>query len=156
LNPAIKTLFDRFIYFETSSSVLVRLERWRQTWTIFKENPIFGIGIGNLGYHLKHKITSIVSAHNLFLGSLAETGIIGFSLLLLLIISSSVLLVRNCIRIKMSFFNCFSWGIFAALIGVLVHSMVEPNLEGYQFSLIFWSLIGVSFSLDNLKTNRKI
>lgn len=58
---------DRFIY-------------WRKAWLIFKDNPIFGVGLKNFnfaGRQFPIKNQQIISyAHNIFLHNLAEGGLI--------------------------------------------------------------------------------
>ena len=68
----------------TESSVALRLEGWKRSWHVFKEDPILGVGLGNWKiatlreenqtnqdflYHYK--------AHNDFIETTTETGIFG-------------------------------------------------------------------------------
>lgn len=142
-SPLGRLLIYRFESLSRSPSALVRIIRWKRTWEIFKDNPIVGVGIGNLSYYLPY-MPQFAKAHNLFLMLLSETGLIGFCLFISMMIYIIRIQIINCIEIKDSFQNSLSWGIFAATVGVLVHSMVEPIFQAYQFSLIFWSLVGVS------------
>ncbi len=75
-------------------TVAFRVLQWTAAIEVFKENPITGIGIGNfklieniwpvirLSEHWKY--IKDMSVHNVFLQYLAETGIIGAAMLLLL------------------------------------------------------------------------
>jgi O-antigen ligase len=74
-----------------SGSVGQRLEMWRGAWTVFKENPIRGSGVGlykneteKLAASGKLSQTTVrwMDPHNDYLTALSERGIIGFSGLL--------------------------------------------------------------------------
>lgn len=79
---------------EPQGTVALRLVLWSAAWQAFLSSPIIGIGIGNfrLVYQIipEVAITELwtrvanMSAHNVFLQYLAETGIIGASALLAL------------------------------------------------------------------------
>lgn len=45
------------------------------------------------------------------------------------------------------------WAFFSAIVGVYIHSMMEPNFEGFQFSLVFWTTTGVLFRAYKSKIN---
>ena len=142
-SPLGRMLVYRFETISTSPSALVRIARWKGTWEVFKKNPVVGVGIGNLAHHLS-RVTEHAKAHNLVLMLLSETGLVGFSIFMWMIVWIVRMQIMNCRQIRDGFQNSLSWGILAATIGVLVHSMVEPIFEAYQFSLIFWGLVGIS------------
>lgn len=152
-NPATKMLFQRMVHYKATSSALVRLECWGETWKVFNRNFILGVGIGNLNYHLKHAFSWYVSSHNLFLDTLAETGIIGFISLLFLFGYVIRIGISNCLDIKTEFYNCLSWGILASIAASLTHSMVEPTFVGFQFSILFWSVVGIMVNISVLRKN---
>lgn len=61
-----------------------RLDLWKQTIDIWKENPVFGIGINTLpNYHG-------ISTHNVYLQILAEGGIFGFLMLIIVFYTSFI------------------------------------------------------------------
>ncbi|NOR81413.1 MAG: hypothetical protein GQ529_11380 [Methyloprofundus sp.] len=68
------------------TAVGARLELWKAAWIIFTENPVFGIGSGEVKQALKKKkrtgeikrISSYDHVHNEALQILVTTGIVGF------------------------------------------------------------------------------
>ena len=60
---------------------------WAASLEQWAKSPIIGSGIGGLSYVLTSSHVEYVSAHNTFIQVLVETGIIGFSFYLLLILS---------------------------------------------------------------------
>jgi len=75
------------------TSVGTRLEMWQASWTIFKNNPILGIGWGNYQEHAKALVAEGVRhrsaaywghPHNEYFSVLVSGGLLGFVALLLL------------------------------------------------------------------------
>jgi len=61
-----------------------RLDFYRISLNLFLERPFFGVGLGSFGSHAGIYAGVRSSPHNIFLGTLAETGIFGFACLLFL------------------------------------------------------------------------
>lgn len=88
--------FERIFTFYTGGTVRLRLTLWRIAFEAFLDNPVFGIGPGSFRYILsiypELRMESVgyyvrgLSAHNLFLHYLAETGLIGTPILIALFI----------------------------------------------------------------------
>jgi len=73
--------------FRGPSSMGERLEGWRAAWTIFKDHPVFGAGVGNFKPivlrmiakgEISDNIKKYSQPHNLFLYVMAECGLVGF------------------------------------------------------------------------------
>ena len=155
INPLTYVLFERISSVETSSSYFSRINFYTDVWNAFLNHPITGVGLGNLSFYATFVLpaSGSPSAHNIVLGALGETGIIGsifyFSLLgfLLLNIYSEFKTERdNSLKI-------FRWCFISSIIGGLLHTLVEPTLDGLQFSIVFWTLAGIYFKLYMLRTS---
>ena len=100
-----------------------------QALQIFQDNPLFGVGIG--GYHA---ITNMVYPHNFVMELLAETGLVGT-------IVSIVILVIPLFRKGVGFYRITNSNMFYYLIvlGILVRVMVSSDLtESVElFSAVF-------------------
>lgn len=70
-----------------SKNVADRLEMWSQTWNIFAEHPLIGVGIGS-GRTEFESIGVLSVSHNVVLSILSEYGLIGFFLFLALVVIS--------------------------------------------------------------------
>lgn len=155
VNPMTSLVLEGFVKLDSNFSTMTRINFYKDAWNIFLENPITGIGLGNLGYYAKFKISASASAHNLFLGLLGEAGIIGALFFLLLLGKMFLILLKNYINEKEDNIKIFQWAGISAFIGVLAHSMMEPNFEGFQFGVIFWTVIPLFLKISNLSPSEK-
>lgn len=110
---------------------------------MFLDNPIIGVGIGNLGYHAKFIVLDHASAHNIVLGLLGETGIPGALVFISLLISVFVYFIKSYRRENIDSNKILLWSFLSSIVGVYVHSLMEPNFEGFQFSIVFWTSVGL-------------
>jgi hypothetical protein len=118
-----------------------RYDYWRAALSIFGEEPISGVGAENfLGPYLerRHASTAPVYAHNLWLGTLAELGLVGFIALVALLVALGAGLVRAA-RIP----GARRWVVVAAstpFLYVLVHG-------SFDWITFFPVLIAPAFAL---------
>lgn len=127
-----------------ADSTRLRFEAWQRAWQIFVEHPLWGVGFNNLAspdfllragpfaHHLQLSIF-FTHSHNLLLQVLAELGLIGGILLLLLCWQAFLGLVRQWRE---------PFGLFcvAVLVPLAVHSLLEYPLW-YAFFLGPWILL---------------
>ncbi len=157
LNPLTFVLFERIFELEVSASVYSRINFYIDTWNAFLVHPITGVGIGNLGYHSTFILppAESPSAHNIILGALGEIGIVGS----ILYFSIFILLIRTVYSEYKAetddSLRFLRWGTISALLGALIHTLVEPTLEGIQFSIIFWIMAGISLKIGLLKSSKQ-
>lgn len=84
--PAANITFERFMLTDSYETMNGRDGMWSSAIDIFRNNPIFGCGYGSY-----QKISgSLYNAHNSYLQLLAETGIVGFTMLTLISIMSII------------------------------------------------------------------
>jgi O-antigen ligase len=150
LNPLTFVLLERASEFERSASFYSRVGTWEEAWQIFQMHPIFGVGINNLGYHTLFVTAGGLNAHNIVLGLLSETGIVGLILFIVLMLRTFHSVLQAWLSAKTPFLKSLSWGIIGLLIGALFHAMLEPNFEGYQFSVMVWTCLGMAAKLPYL------
>jgi len=60
------------------------------------------------------------------------------------------------IREKDNTIKLLLWSFISSYIGVMIHSMIEPNFEGFQFSIMFWATLAVFVKLSKLNDYEKI
>lgn len=132
------------------SSVTVRLQVWRIDWEMIADNTWWGIGLGNyeekyLDYAPKlfHPPMEwrMLHAHNLFLHTWVELGLVGLLSLMAIIISWWQLLVRS-LKSKINYW--WSLSSFIVLVGWIVGGMLDTPYYKNDFSVMFWLLVGVS------------
>lgn len=83
---------------EGTDTVGLRYALWEAGFQMWQDHPITGVGIGMFKYELKnypppetrylHFFYSGLVAHNMYVSMLAETGLVGFALFMLLLIKS--------------------------------------------------------------------
>lgn len=149
LNPLTYVLIERISNLESSFSVYSRINYYKDVWRAFLEHPFSGVGFGNLSYYSKFILGPDLSpsAHNIILGALGELGIFGASFFLMIFY----------LLIKRSYYNyktetdrelkILKWSFFSAIIGGLIHSLVEPTFEGLQFSIVYWTIAAITLKL---------
>lgn len=133
-----------------------RLYIWEKTIDVFKDRPIFGYGLDSLMYNFPHFNIDARSGnwdeniitdkpHNIFLGILYGTGLVGFIGFLLLFVSVVVYSVTNLFK-KIYIQNIV---LVAAVLAYFVQSMFNDSLPGT--SAIAWILIGMVFGIHSRK-----
>jgi O-antigen ligase len=130
-------LLDRFFALSAAdrgigSGATGRVTAWKATWELFLRNPMLGVGFRAHEHILKVD----TSAHNGYLATLAEVGIIGF-LAVLYLVFRGLRLLRANIKIPS---HVFSYSIlFGLCVGYLLLAVFERYLIniGNPTSLLF-------------------
>jgi len=147
LNPAVQLLLDSISNVNKSYSYFTRINFYKDVWNTFLENPFTGVGLGNLGFYAKFKISTHASAHNIILGLIGETGILGAFLFLYVLASIYYYHLKKFIREKNRRTSILRWSFICSFTGIFIHSMMEPNFEGLQFSILFWPTLAVFYKI---------
>lgn len=126
-------------------TVETRMAIWGVAGSIFLAHPLLGIGYGNIPAVYGDYIPSDapLHAHNLYLQYLAETGIVGFTALMILIgafLRGSLELIRH----RDIHFRIVGIGAVGGLIGALLHGMVDYLFLGApQYAGLFWLVLAL-------------
>lgn len=114
------------------NSITQRLNYWRTAIAVIKDHPILGVGPGNFQeVFLKYKIglsTNTRYAHNVFLHTWAETGILGLIALIYLVIA-----FLNKAKIKSKY-------IFLAGLAFLFHNLIDNTYFIPEAGFLWWVL----------------
>jgi len=113
-----------------------------------EEHPIFGLGLGNIGYKtLEGGKLQIIRSHNIFIDLLGMGGLIGFLLYLSLIIY----LIK-----WLKFYgkkDNFIRGTYKGYVAILMQGMLEPNIFSYTQGAFLWTIIGSCFIISKFNAN---
>jgi O-antigen ligase len=125
-----------------------RLAIWGGAFTVFARSPMLGTGFGNLrglmGDLLNLPDGWTGDAHNLYLELLAETGLIGFLLFVILIALALRTGFRQLRKTQNEFDKMVALAVFAAICGVLVHGTVDYLFHTTpQVTAMFFLLLGL-------------
>lgn len=131
------------------SSFLYRLEVWKATVEIIKDNFIAGIGFGTLFKHIAGYSsvvsTNIEHCHNLYLHVLAETGILGFT-----IFSAIIYSALKKLHSKLSEENNIIWiTAFTVFVMTMVHGLVDSVPMTPQIMMILSIYTGTLTAADS-------
>jgi len=144
----------------TDASNLERLNRWSCAIRMWQDKPILGWGPGT--YMFKYapyqlsKDRTIIStnfgtngnAHSEYLGPLAEQGVIGCLIVLVLLFYSTALGYKLVYTNEDRDVRIITIGLFLGLMTYFVHGFLNNFLDTDKLSLPFWAFLAALVSLD--------
>ncbi|MGB9681995.1 MAG: O-antigen ligase family protein [bacterium] len=124
-----------------SSSKIERIYIWEASWRIFKDHPIFGVGIGSFSliyprYRLPqaHEL-NIAFAHDLPLNLLVETGTLGFFAFFLFLFD---IYKRGIALLKRAGNREIILAIIASFTAYMVHQLFDGTMWSLHIGIGFW------------------
>jgi putative inorganic carbon (hco3(-)) transporter len=128
----------------------VRIYVWQVTLKMIRDYPVLGVGSG-VYPGIYDKYTKLETredfrhkafAHNIFLQVAAEFGIPGLTIFCLML-SILFYISFSLARTK----NPIYQGMFASLVGLMIHQQVDIPIWGVGIGGAFWMLAGLSIGL---------
>ncbi len=118
-----------------------RPQLWRAAWSAFRERPLWGIGPGQFQHYYGRWIPGVrqdstLHANHLYLGLLAETGVIGLAGFLAVILAAGFMIMRQHTGERRS-----SAGALGALAAWSVHGFFDTFVHFNGVSLTFWIIV---------------
>lgn len=141
VDPAFRVRFLSAFQVSASGG---RVYIWRSALNMIKDHPLFGVGAGvymhvSKSYALPGAPYPVAAyAHNLFLQVMAEFGLPGFVVFIAILGRAMVMAWRLAYT-----GNPLYQGIFAALVGILVHQQVDIPIWGLEIGGAFWLMVGL-------------
>jgi O-antigen ligase len=135
---------------ELEHSAAVRLDLWDHAIELFREKPLFGIGMGGFGFTIAEEMF-YKDSHNFYLKILSEQGVIGIGLLAI-ILYGALKSGFELMKIGGSgFHKGLGFGFLGCLIACIVNNMFGdrwsyPVLGGYLW--LTWGLVDRSILLS--------
>jgi O-antigen ligase len=142
---------------QKSDGTSARIEIWKVSLQIIKENLLFGAGTGDVKKELleKYKINHIdpaldsrLNAHNQYLQTSIAIGITGFLFLIVSLVFPGIYALRRKQIIYLMFLTLFAFHI-------LVESMLERQ-AGVVFYAFFNSFLFLSLKQENRNSNHQL
>jgi O-antigen ligase len=121
---------------------------WKDTWRLIQSNPVSGVGLGafTTAYPIYSTDTGlhgvVTAAHNDYLQILADAGLIGGVLLIWFMVAFARSLAR-CLRSPDPLLAGVALGCGAGVVGMLVHSVFDFNLQLPSHATLFLLCAGV-------------
>ena len=144
----------------SDASNLERINRWQSALRLFKERPVFGWGPGTYQFvyapYQRSKEKTIIStnlgdkgnAHSEYLGPLAEEGIIGTLIVLLLVGFMVYTGVAVYIKSHDREVKYLSLMVLLGLVTYFTHGFLNNFLDTDKLSVPVWGFIAILVALD--------
>ncbi|MDO8999053.1 MAG: O-antigen ligase family protein [Bacteroidota bacterium] len=144
----------------TDASNLERLNRWSCAIRMWKDKPVLGWGPGTYmfkyaPYQLSSERTIISTnfgtngnAHSEYLGPLAEQGIIGLCIVVIMLLYSTSLGYKLVYSVAEPEVRILVIGLFLGLMTYFVHGFLNNFLDTDKLSLPFWSFLAALVCID--------
>ena len=130
-----------------SSMQAGRLQRWGEAYDKMRIEPLFGVGLGHHGGAVGSRHFGTIYSDSYFFKSLAEFGLIGIILLIVLVFVMMRYSVRAIRQAKGSTAFFLLLGLFGGLLAVAMHNFVENIFEVPFMALYFWLFCGLFSAL---------
>lgn len=143
------------------SSNNFRINVWGSVLQMIKDHPLIGFGPGNKVFnhiypnYMKTNFTAL-SAYSIYLEIAVETGLIGFSCFLWLLIVTFNEAVKQVINFRLNNNLQGIWTIaaIASLAGMLTHGFVDTVWYRPEINTIWWLIVGlIAANYKPLKLN---
>jgi O-antigen ligase len=160
--PVVQQRLTPLTNWQTDVSFRVRVSLWRESLEIFKQKPLFGVGIRNFPHHyiaeaLGQGHAAIDHAHSNYMQMLATTGLVGSTAYLYLwfcVFSTAIRrlpLSKGRSKIEPFYCKAQNWteetgidlGILAGVVSVLVSGIFEYNFGTASVRMAQWFFIAM-------------
>ncbi len=144
----------------TDASNLERINRWQSAFRLFNERPVFGWGPGTYQFvyapYQMSKEKTIIStnagdggnAHSEYFGPLAEQGVMGSLLVLVLVVVTVYCGIKTYLRCKNKSAKVLVLGATLAFFGYFVHGFLNNFLDTDKLAVPIWSLAALIAAID--------
>ncbi|QQR87148.1 MAG: O-antigen ligase family protein [Flavobacteriales bacterium] len=144
----------------SDASNLERLNRWNSALRMFAEKPLFGFGPGTYmfeyaPYQASDERTIISTnfgsggnAHSEYLGPLAEQGVLGMVLMVIIVAVVSNTAIRLWLRLPPGVDRRLVGAAFFGLVTYYVHGVLNNYLDTDKASVLFWGSTALIVVLD--------
>lgn len=141
------------------SSTSYRFKMWEITGQMIADRPIFGVGLGHQPFKYTFetyiRTMPVFHSHNTYLQVLAEMGILGLVLFILLLLAILGSAYYYLIRSQRPYRRIMGAALMASFAGLLTHGMFENILYLTKISLTFWVLVALVFALVRLEKRER-
>jgi O-antigen ligase len=145
---------------ESDLSNDIRLQIDRDTLKMVRERPVLGWGQGTFEevyprFRSFYTDARVNAAHNDYLQVLAETGIVGLAIIIWFLVVSIRPALRKAEKWTSNLNGAVSLAAILGITGILVHSLVDFNLQIPANALLFYSLCTLAAMEPRFSTHRR-
>ena len=136
-------------YFSSDASAMSRFDMWETAFSMFKDRPIFGVGLSNYTYLFSNYGSAGVLGynpytHNLYLKILVESGIVGEILFLALCLTLLRLCLKHAQRDRKAMMILFG------ILGFMIQGM---TVEFFTSNYFWFLLVAGLFYMQKVNEN---
>jgi putative inorganic carbon (HCO3(-)) transporter len=149
-NPALIERLSSIFTLRGHSSNSFRMNVWTGVWQMIQDNWVLGIGVGNGAFRKMYSLYMVsgyeaLGAYNIFLEVMAELGIIGLIVFLILL---AVAIRINWLTFRRgdAAARWMSGAIVAALVGTSVMGLFDTVFYRPAVQLQFWLLLALTIA----------
>ena len=150
---------NQFINQITHQSLFSRFNIWRKSLELFHIEPLFGIGIGQYGnYRTGVDLDKTIQPHNDFIRYLIETGLIGTSLYIMLLLAIIFKCVKHIRRSEQVIHKRHYTILLSVIIGIISLSFFDEikfKLNHQILIVLIWAMSDMYIDKAKLKKVHK-
>ena len=145
----IERIVNNIVYGSGKDISSGRLLLWTAAFSLFLDNPIFGIGWGNYSEYVPNAVSvggvnEIHNVHNCYLQLLCETGIVGTAIFIVLILFIFFKMFQYGIELKNKKADSIYRVLMSSCLAYQLFFLVTAAIDPTFYSLIFWCLYSLS------------
>ena len=140
------SVVDRINMTETQTGQLEgsaehRLDLWEFAWQLFQEHPVFGIGFDGFRYSVPQG--ELTDTHNLYMKALAESGVIGFIFLLVILLKAMASGWRLFRTGRTPFQQGLGFGFMGTVVACIIANLFGDRWSYFEMHGYFWIYWGL-------------
>ncbi len=156
LPPVASRLGHEIDFSDPNNSLAERFRLWGATLRMLRDHPIFGTGLSGFAhtvdpYRQGVFTERLIYPHNIVLNFWTETGLLGLAAFAWIVVAGLRLTWRDWRRASMGW-RPIELGIFLALVGIIVHGLVDVPYWKNDLSVEFWVLLGLAWAGARVST----
>jgi putative inorganic carbon (HCO3(-)) transporter len=133
---------------DPNNSLQLRAQLWKATLRMLRDHPVFGNGLSGFArtitpYRQGQFEEQLIYPHNIVLNFWTETGLLGLAAFAWLLLQAFRATWRGW-RLASEAWRPYHLGVLLALVGILVHGLVDVPYWKNDLSAEFWILVGLS------------
>ncbi len=150
LPPVASRLSHEVNLADPNNSFIERTRLWGATGRLLRDHPVFGAGLAGFKksvapYRAGVYTEDLIYPHNIVLNFWTETGLLGLAAFAWLFVQAVRTAWRGW-RDGTAPWCAVQLGILLALVGIIVHGLVDVPYLKNDLSLEFWALLGLSWA----------
>lgn len=152
----IRERIDSIVQYKEDRSARSRFATWGVARELLAQSPLIGVGFNNFEYARRQYDGGGKAAHNIYLQNLAELGLLGHPLWLVLVLGSLVSMYRfmrwaRRLPPEMRWAHSWSRGLFLGMCAFCIHGMFHNE----EYLELMFALVGLHVSLK-IATRREM